>query len=136
MLLTLRWRILWILWMLVIVLVTTTPWHDFQGHSHWGMVRWIPFRDASLTLRFFFDLVGNLFLYVPFGYLSLRSCGTVSRGVVLWTILLAGLLSVCTELFQVFMHNRIPAITDVFANITGASLGIVLLISLPGSGKA
>ncbi len=134
MLLALRWQILWIFWILVIVLATTTPWHNFQGHSHWNMVHWIPFQDASFSLRFFIDLIGNVMLFVPFGYLYVRSRPTLTMGVFVWALLLASLLSVSTEIVQVFSHNRIPSTTDVCSNIIGASFGVALVIVMSKSG--
>ena len=109
------------------------PWHNFQGHSHWSGVRWIPFQDASFTVRFFLDFIGNLSLYVPFGYLYGRSRPTLSMGVFVWAILSASLLSVSTEIVQVFSHNRIPSMTDVCSNIMGASLGVALQIAMSKS---
>ncbi len=134
MLLALRWQILWIFWILVIVLATTTPWHNFQGHSHWNMVHWIPFQDSSFSLRFFIDLIGNVMLYVPFGYLYVRSRPILSIEIILWAILLASLLSVSTEIFQVFIHSRTPTMTDVCSNILGASFGVALVIVMSKSG--
>jgi len=132
MLLALRWQILWFFWILVIVLTTTLPWHNFQGVSHWDMV-WIPFQDASFSLRFFIDLIGNIMLYVPFGYLYVRSRPTLTMGVFVWALLLASLLSVGTEIVQVFSQYRVPTITDVFSNIMGASFGVALVIVMSKS---
>jgi len=54
-------------------------------------------------------------------------------GVFVWAILSASLLSVSTDIFQVFSHNRIPSMTDVCSNIMGASLGIALQIAMSKS---
>ena len=123
------WRLLWILWVLLVVLVTTIPWSEFQGHSHWDMVRWIPFEDAALTRRSFFDIVTNVLLFVPFGYCYVRFQPRVDRGTFLRLILLAATLSGGGELFQVFCHNRIPSMTDISTNIIGAAIGSVIVMS-------
>jgi len=104
------------------------PWSNFQGHSHWSFVRWIPFQDASLKRRSLFDLVLNLFLYAPVGYFYMPLCRAVSTAAFLRVILMAGLLSVATELFQVFSHNRIPSMTDVLMNIIGTAVGAIAAI--------
>ena len=96
-------------------------------------MRWIPFQDASFSLRFFIDLIGNVMLYVPFGYLYVRSRPILSIEIILWAILSASLLSVSTEIVQVFSHNRIPSMTDVCSNIIGASLGVALQIAMSKS---
>jgi len=118
---------------MVIVLATTMPWSDL-GHPHWFLMSWIPFQDASFSLRFFLDFIGNIFLYVPFGYLYVRSRPTLSIRVFVWAILLAGFLSVNTEIFQVFFHSRVPTMTDVCSNIMGASFGAALVIVMSKSG--
>ena len=54
------------------------PWSDFKGHSHWGLVRWIPFGDHRLALS---EIVGNVALFLPFGLLLFYGCGTeISTG--------------------------------------------------------
>ncbi len=73
-------------------------------------------------------------LFVPFGYLYVRSRPTLTMGVFVWALLLASLLSVSTEIVQVFSHNRIPSTTDVCSNIIGASFGVALVIVMSKSG--
>ena len=90
------------------------------------MVSWIPFDDASFSLRSLFDILGNLLLFVPFGYLYVRSQLSVHRAVFLRGILMAGLLSVSVELVQVFSHTRIPSMTDICTNVIGAGVGAAI----------
>ena len=118
-----------ILWILVVVVTTTLPWsglQGLQGHSHWGNVRWIPFYLESLSLRFILDIVVNLLLFVPFGYLYVRSQVTMSSAIFLRISLLAMLLSVSVELIQVFSHTRLPSMTDICTNVIGATMGAVI----------
>jgi hypothetical protein len=56
-------RLLLILSIGVIALVVV-PWGDFQGHTHWAKVGWIPFVSPPVRLR---DMVANLLLFAPFG---------------------------------------------------------------------
>ena len=126
----LSWLILWILWTLVIVGVVIMPWSNFVGHSHWGSVRWIPFQDASLSHRYLFDMAANAFLFVPFGYLFVRSQACVRNALVLWVTILAVVLSAGAEASQVFTHNRIASMTDVTTNVIGAGVGAALAMKL------
>ncbi len=121
-----RWRKLLIFWILVIVFATTMPWSDFQDHSHWDGVLWIPFYAESLSLRFLFDIVADLLLFLPFGYLLVRSQVTEPRAVILRVTLLASLVSAAVELTQVFAHNRNPSMTDICSNVIGATIGAAM----------
>ena len=123
------WRTSLILWILVVVVTTTLPWsglQGLQGHSHWGNVRWIPFYPELLSLRFVRDIVVNLFLFVPLGYLYVRSQVTMPSAMFLRITLLAALLSVGVELVQVFSHTRIPSTTDICVNVIGAAIGAAI----------
>ena len=118
-----------ILWILVVVVTTTLPWsglQGLQGHAHWGNVRWIPFYPEVLSLRSVRDIVVNLSLFVPFGYLYVRSQITMPRTMFLRITLLAVLLSIGVELVQVFSHTRIPSTTDICVNVIGAAIGAVI----------
>ena len=123
---TLRWRVLWIIWILVVGLVTTLPWRDLQGlqgHPHWANVRWIPFYAEPLSLRVLFDIATNFLLFLPFGYLYVRTRFTERGAALLHVTLWAALLSAGAELAQVFSHTRIPSMTDIFTNVIGAMIG-------------
>lgn len=118
-------------WVVVVILVTTTPWSDFQGHPHWGMVEWVPFTEKSvLSLRFQADLVGNLLLFMPLGFWYAGARSARSRRCLLEAALCSLLLSASVELFQVYMHNRIPSMTDVTMNVTGALAGAYMGLTM------
>ncbi|PYV44499.1 MAG: hypothetical protein DMG06_06280 [Acidobacteria bacterium] len=120
------WRTLWLLWTAVILCVTTMPWSNFKGHSHWANIGWIPFYDPPLTL---FDILANLLLFVPFGFCYVRFRQSRQRAATwLRPVLLAGLLSASVEFFQVFCHNRISSTTDLCSNIIGAAIGTALAL--------
>lgn len=97
-----------------LILLTTIPWGNFQNHSHWAQVQWVPFLARPVKIR---DAIGNILLYVPFGVALSRKC---SRGV-LQATLFALALSSCAECAQVFSHNRVPSATDVACNVGGAA---------------
>jgi glycopeptide antibiotics resistance protein len=120
------WTTLALFWTAVIVFVTTLPWRNFAGHSHWNHVRWIPFQDHPLAL---FDIMANLLLFAPFGYFLVQALPRrESRSVVLPVLGLAAALSASVECFQVYCHHRIPSTTDVLTNVLGAGLGLLLAL--------
>lgn len=128
---TLLYWTAWAAWIVVVILLTTTPWSDFQGHAHWDHVHWIPFHEKSLmSSRFQADLVGNALLFLPFGlwYAWARSVGR--RRCLGEAVLFAFILSASVELFQVYMHNRIPSTTDVTMNVAGTLAGVLAGLSV------
>jgi glycopeptide antibiotics resistance protein len=111
-------RVRWLLWIVVIVAIVV-PWRDFQHHTHWGKVVWIPF--VSLPWRIS-DAIANVLLYMPFGYLYPRQSRRQRAG---WrTIVLAAVLSLSTEYAQLYSHSRFPSLTDVTCNLLGAYVGL------------
>ncbi len=105
-----------LLWTGVILLVVV-PWTSYQDHTHWARVQWIPFVSFPIKLS---DIVGNVLLYVPFGYLSMQ-VGPVPRAG--RAVALAFLLSFSTEYSQLYSHGRFPSTTDLTCNVFGAWLG-------------
>lgn len=106
-----------------VILAAVVPWSGFRAHSHWAEIIWFPFSTPpELTAT---DLVANVLLYVPFGFLyeraTARRTGLFLRGG-FWALL----LSVATELTQVYSHGRFPSVTDVVLNVLGACLGLYI----------
>ena len=117
------------LWALFIALVGTFPFANFVGHSHWEYVQWFPTADKFLSGRFLFDIVANIALFLPLGYLLDRSCSTtIARRSLFLASGVAFLLSLSIEWFQVYCHNRHPSLTDVVSNVTGSLIGAFLSI--------
>jgi glycopeptide antibiotics resistance protein len=115
---------LFLLWTLVIVGVTTLPWSNYTGHSHWDHVRWVPFSERHPVTT---DVVLNVMLFVPFGFLLMwAGSGARSAERATSVVVLAAIVSILAEYFQVYCHNRIPSATDVCTNVLGAGLGILL----------
>jgi glycopeptide antibiotics resistance protein len=100
------------------------PWRDFQDHAHWYKVAWIPVVWSPWRVL---DLIGNIVAFVPFG--ALVTLAVRRGGAVDWVLGVAGalLLALGAEVAQVFSHMRIPSITDVMANVSGAAVGIWLV---------
>ncbi len=115
------------LWALLIALVGTLPLTDFVGHSHWEYIQWLPTANNLRSRRFLFDIVANMVLFLPLGYLLDRSRSTTTaRRSLFLAAGAAGLLSLSIEWFQVYCHNRHPSPTDVVSNVTGSLIGAFL----------
>src|SRR5438874_12873027 len=110
-------RLAFAVWMAVIA-SATVPWTDFVGHSHWQKVQWIPFRSPPVRPL---DIIGNIALYVPLGYLFVRSA--TRRGRVWHAVALAAVVSFAVEWSQVYSHMRFPSAQDVVCNVCGAWVG-------------
>jgi glycopeptide antibiotics resistance protein len=104
-------------WSLVIVLVSF-PFESFQTHAHWDKIGWIPFYSWPVRVS---DILGNLALYFPLGFLALRRRSHPPYVVV---VLAAFTLSLAMETIQDFSHGRFPAATDLVCNVSGALLGV------------
>ena len=106
-------RILFTVWVIAIALIVV-PWWRFQDHSHWSRVGLVPFASPPFRPD---DMIGNVALYLPFGYLHAR----LARRPGLWTTVLWAIgLSLATELTQVYSHGRFPSATDLVCNAAGA----------------
>jgi glycopeptide antibiotics resistance protein len=115
-----RWRIaprhrlaLWVL----IIIVIVFPWWSLQNHTHWQSVQWVPFVSPPIRLR---DIIGNIALYVPFGWFYIRRDRASPLACVGW----AFLLSLATELSQIYSHGRFPSVQDLLMNVIGAVIGV------------
>jgi glycopeptide antibiotics resistance protein len=100
-----------------LIVAATVPW-DFVGHTHWQKVQWIPFRSPPVKL---FDIVGNIALYLPFGYTMVRA--SAGRARVWHAVGLAAVLSLTLEWSQLYSHSRFPSVQDVVCNVSGAWVG-------------
>ena len=96
------------------------PWGDFQGHTHWDEVGWIPFVSWPVRNG---DIVFNLLLCAPLGIAS----ALYFRSRVLAAGVLAFLVSFSGEWLQVYSHSRFPSATDLFCNVAGAVVAAVVV---------
>ena len=115
------------LWFLLAALsiAPLLPLSNFVGHPHWDHIRWIPFQDFALSRNMLKDIVGNTLWFMMFGYLLHYQLNEDSRTLrtIATIIAITGGISLSTEFFQVFCHNRTASITDVICNVIGAGLG-------------
>ena len=100
---------------IAVIAAAVVPWGDFQGHTHWDKVGWIPLVSPPVRLR---DIIANLLLFAPLGIavalntapsLTSRRCAALAAG-----------LSFAGEWTQLYSHTRFPSATDVLSNVTGA----------------
>ena len=122
------WRILWLCWLLLIVLVSIYPCAEFHTHPHWEKVSWVPFQGVWRSGNLLIDAVKNVLLYVPFGFFYGQARPRSRKRVVIKVAVLTAILSVSSELFQVFCHGRHPTMTDVSTNLMGGVLGVAIAI--------
>lgn len=101
----------------LVLLATTWPLSDFQNHSHWQQVEWVPF---TIYVRPF-DVLANVVLFAPLG--AAWAWGATSRRSVGRAVLAGVGLSLLIEWSQVYTHNRAATTTDVLTNGLGAWLG-------------
>ena len=116
------WRKVWLCVVLFIVVVATYPWTDFRGYAHWDRVIWVPFQNVRHSL----DALKNIALYVPFGFSCVQSQLHVRKGGVVKVALLAALLSVSCEFYQLFCDSRFPSMSDVISNTVGGVIGALI----------
>jgi len=101
----------------VTICLASIPFESFQTHTHWDKIGWIPFYSWPVRPL---DVVANIALYVPLGYLA------TGRSRYVRVAAEAFLLSLTMEVIQDFSHSRFPSATDLVCNITGALLGVAL----------
>lgn len=92
----------------------------------------LPFRTIKLFLsskfgkrQVFFNLIGNVLLFLPFGFLLPVASKTVIRFIHL--LLAAVTLSLLFELFQLFTHTGQFDVDDIMLNTAGAIVGYGLM---------
>ena len=110
----------WPFWLWTsLILLVVLPWANFQNHTHWQRVAWIPFVSPPVKVR---DVVVNVLLYLPWGFLWMRQMPNRLQRI--WIVVaLAAVLSISTEAAQLYSHGRFPSATDAFNNVLGAFAG-------------
>lgn len=93
-------------------------------------INYIPFKEMTRysigSKSFFYNVVGNIVLFIPFGYFVTNYL----KGKKLHHILIPSLLiSLTAELIQYFI-GRAYDIDDIILNVVGAILGFMFYISL------
>ena len=113
-----RHRLFLLAWTALLVAILI-PWHDVTDHTHWRKVTWIPFQRPVRP----FDIVANVAVFVPFGYLWRRSRFPGVFGRAATPLVVGGLLSFVAESAQLYSHSRFPSATDFATNVIGIAVG-------------
>ena len=69
-----------------LIVLGVVPWGDFQGHTNWAKVGWIPFVSPPIRLR---DIVINVVLFAPLGA---AVAAIVGRNAAIRTALIYGVI--------------------------------------------
>ena len=117
-----RARRLLAVWVSVFFLLVL-PWTDLQDHAHLYKVEWPPRLSSPRRVA---DVVGNIVLFMPFGFLVATAWPPRRRGVWPLGLCAALILSAAAEGAQLYSHSRVPSIADLASNVTGASIGLWL----------
>src|SRR6266540_454514 len=113
----------------IAALTADLPWGDFQNHTHWGKVGWIPFVSPPVHLL---DIAENLLLFAPLAFfVGLES--SLERGTS-WThaawraAFIAFCVSFLGEWSQLYSHTRFPSAKDLTCNVAGATCAAVIAV--------
>ncbi|MBS0468342.1 MAG: VanZ family protein [Proteobacteria bacterium] len=100
---------------------------NFSANGHWLRQGLLLFTQPDLHMGRG-DLVGNLLLFAPYGFVATLLCRGQRHGRVTgqWVLLLALglLLALVLQLAQLWLPSRVPALGDVVANAGGMLLGV------------
>ncbi|MDB5103956.1 MAG: hypothetical protein JWP91_1645 [Fibrobacteres bacterium] len=103
-------------------------WHGFHAAIH--RVNWLAMggRPGDPIIS---DLVQNVLLFLPFGFLGYFSLVYKSSTWKKLAIVSAGAsLSAFVEILQLFSSTRFPSLSDVITNTTGTILGLLAAMAL------
>jgi len=77
------------------------------------------------------DVVQNIFMYMPFGFILAILFGNIKKSVILKIMMLSGCLSLLMEALQLAIPPRFTSIDDVIFNIIGGTIGAGLAFLSP-----
>jgi hypothetical protein len=136
-------RILFWLCVLFIFYETAIPFRiDLTSsglRNRWERSEWIPFLDNDGSLLSLADAVGNVLLFVPFGFflhnwrLARRSLAPVKDVNMRASVLAALVYSGAIEILQLGLDRRTTSVNDLITNFTGAYIGVKLALVYPGA---
>lgn len=93
-------------------------------------INFIPFKEMFRyefgSYKFYKNIIGNILMFVPFGYfashyLNSRKCSTI--------LISTAIICICTEGMQYYL-GRVFDIDDIILNVIGAFLGFLLYVAL------
>ncbi len=121
-------RLFWALFSLFIVYGTIVPFSFREGGEAFlerlGRFHLDPLGARNGVLNYE-DIVQNVLLFIPFGFLGCVSlAGPPGRAARLLIVLLGAALSLSVELAQLYTRTRWPALSDVLFNTLGTAVGV------------
>lgn len=130
-------RLLWALFSLFVVYGTTFPFSFHVDPGFWqsalGRINWLVLggRPGNPIIS---DIVQNILLFIPFGFLGYFSLVYKSSLPKKLAIVASGAaLSASVEILQMFSPLRYPALSDVVFNTAGTAVGLVFALMLKKS---
>ena len=131
------WRLTWFIFILAILYVTLSP---FRFHPDLTFIRakahhidWFPISAPAGYRVDWEDVITNIILFMPFGFLGYWSVGTPTRKKRIILVVMGFLFSFGIETLQLLTATRATQLEDVLTNTLGGALG-VLLATLAGLG--
>jgi glycopeptide antibiotics resistance protein len=106
--------------------VDPLPFEDLRHLAHRLEHRTLPTQILAVIVM---PIVGNVLLFVPWGFLTFISLYTVERPTIqtyVLTVLTGFSFSLAIEAWQYFLPSRVADINDVIWNTTGTILGAIL----------
>jgi VanZ family protein len=103
-------------------------------HYRWNRSEWIPFLDNDGSWLSPADAIGNILLFIPFGFfLHHWKLARAKDSFSARASVLAGLVYSCViEIFQLGLDRRTTSTNDVITNVAGTYLGVKLVLARPG----
>jgi len=101
-----------------------------NSNSGNGGINFIPFKEMFRyefgSYQFYKNIIGNILMFVPFGYfashyLNSRKCSTI--------IVTTLIICICTEGMQYYL-GRVFDIDDIILNTVGAFIGFLIYVAL------
>ena len=134
---------LWIVFSLFVVYGTLIPFNwGSTGESistNISRIVWTPFIDSDGSRTSIPDVVQNILLFIPFGFLGFFAFRKKNGGLLTLVIprilvitILGLVLSTIVEILQLFVIDRITSVTDLVTNCTGTVIGAVSANALSG----
>jgi VanZ family protein len=117
-----------ILLLVYVVLVAYASLYPLRGWRDVGISPFAYLAEPWPRYLTEFDIVANVAVYVPFGFLAAAVLYPRLRGVAAFAVAVAaaGALSLVLEAAQSYLPARFPTTVDVLCNVAGAALGAAL----------
>ena len=123
-------RALWIIFSLFIFYGVLIPFQLCTSREeillNISHITWIPFIDPDGTRASIPDVVQNILLFLPFGFLGFLSMQQMKKVRIGTITLLGAIFSLSIETLQIFTTNRTTSVTDLVTNTLGTFFGALM----------